>query len=84
MAYSQIRINKTEKLKEVLSALKQHFSLLSEAEIIKLALSTLHDDLTQTPMQTREEFLAELDAAEKDWEENGGYTLEEIKKLHTL
>ncbi len=32
------------------------------------------------PLQTKEEFLAELDQTEKDWEKNGGFTLEEVKK----
>lgn len=33
---------------------------------------------------TREEFLKELEEAEKDWEKNGGLTLEEFKKKYKL
>ena len=36
------------------------------------------------PLQTREDFFAELEAAEKDWEKNGGTTLEEMKKKYKL
>lgn len=36
------------------------------------------------PMKTREDFFAELEAAEKDWEKNGGITLEELIKEHNL
>lgn len=36
------------------------------------------------PLKTREEFFAELEAAEKDWEKNGGTTLEEMKKKYNL
>lgn len=32
------------------------------------------------PVQTRDEFLAELDAAEKDWKKHGGKTWEEVMK----
>lgn len=36
------------------------------------------------PLQTREEFLEELDAAEKDWEKHGGLTLSEMKKKYNI
>lgn len=36
------------------------------------------------PLQTREEFLEELDIAEKDWEKHGGLTLGEMKKKYNL
>ncbi|MBU0458404.1 AbrB/MazE/SpoVT family DNA-binding domain-containing protein [Patescibacteria group bacterium] len=36
------------------------------------------------PMQTREEFWDECDAAFEDWKKHGGYTLEEMKKRHNL
>lgn len=32
------------------------------------------------PVKTREQFFAELEAEEKDWEENGGYSFEEVMK----
>jgi len=36
------------------------------------------------PFQSREEFISELEEAEKDWEKNGGLTLKEIKKKYNL
>ncbi|MEK7523807.1 MAG: hypothetical protein AAB588_02130 [Patescibacteria group bacterium] len=36
------------------------------------------------PLQTREEFLAELDNAADDWEKNGGLTLSKMKKKYRL
>ena len=36
------------------------------------------------PLQTREEFLAELDSAEKDWKKKGGTSLKEMKAKHNL
>lgn len=39
---SQIRLNKTPEIKEVLSFLQGKYRLLSEAEIIKLALSEIY------------------------------------------
>jgi bifunctional DNA-binding transcriptional regulator/antitoxin component of YhaV-PrlF toxin-antitoxin module len=36
------------------------------------------------PLQTREEFLNELDDIENDYKINGGLTLVEIKKKHNL
>lgn len=36
------------------------------------------------PLKTREDFFAELEAAEKDWEKNGGKTLDEIAKKYHL
>lgn len=36
------------------------------------------------PLQTREEFLAELDAIEKDYQKNDGLNLAEMKKKYDL
>ncbi len=35
-----------------------------------------------TPLQTREDFLRELDEAEADWRKHGGYSLKEMRKRH--
>lgn len=43
-----------------------------------------NSDIILTPLQTREDFLAELDEAEKDWKKHGGKTLEEMKKKYNL
>lgn len=37
-----------------------------------------------TPLQTRDEFLQELDEAEKEWETKGGLNLSELKKKYDL
>lgn len=36
------------------------------------------------PLQTRDEFLEELDAAEKGWEKGGGLTVGEMRKKYHL
>ena len=40
--YSQIRINKTKELKDILKFLQSQLKLLSEADILKLALSEFY------------------------------------------
>jgi len=42
MSYSQIRINKTKELQAMLRFLKNQLKLLSESDIIKLALSEFY------------------------------------------
>ncbi len=42
------------------------------------------DNLILKPVQTREEFFAELEKAEKDWKTHGGKTLDEIQAKHAL
>lgn len=37
-----------------------------------------------TPLQTKEDFLTEMDTAEKHWEKHGGKTLKEVKKKYRL
>lgn len=41
-------------------------------------------NITLEPMQTRDEFLAELDEREAEWKKNGGIPLAEIKKKYNL
>lgn len=36
------------------------------------------------PLQTRDEFIKELEVAEKDWDKNGGATLTQIKNKFGL
>jgi len=46
---------------------------------------TLEDSaLVLRPLQTREEFFAELDVAEKEWQKKGGVSLAEMKKKYDL
>lgn len=44
--------------------------------------SIVNDSLVLKPLQTRDEFFAELEESEKDWEEHGGVSFEEIKKKY--
>ncbi len=37
------------------------------------------DGIVLKPLQTRDEFVRELENAEKDWSKNGGVTLAQIK-----
>lgn len=36
------------------------------------------------PFQNKDDFLLELENAEKDWERNGGMTIADMKKKHGL
>lgn len=36
------------------------------------------------PLQTREDFFAELEKDEADWKKNGGYTLDDLQKKYKL
>jgi hypothetical protein len=51
---SQIRINKTPELQEVLALLKRKYRLLSEAEIIKVALAEKYAKEEEIPMVDKE------------------------------
>ena len=51
MSQSYIRIAKTPEVERVLSELRTRFSLLNEAEIIKLALSEVHNKEIETKME---------------------------------
>ncbi len=51
---SQIRIHKTAELKEVLDFLRRKYRLLSEAEIIKVALAEKYSKETDIPMVDEE------------------------------
>ena len=42
------------------------------------------DTLVLSPLQTREEFIEELEEAGKDWEKHGGKTLAQMKKKYNL
>ncbi len=37
--------------------------------------------LILSPVQTKEEFLNELDAVYEDWKKQGGHTLQDVKKV---
>jgi len=42
------------------------------------------DSIVLKPLQTRDEFLEECDAAMKDYKKHGGYTVEKMKKRHKV
>jgi len=42
------------------------------------------NDIVLKPLQTREEFVQELETAEKDWKKKGGLTLDQIKNKYKI
>lgn len=42
------------------------------------------DNIVLKPLQTREEFVEELEKAEKDWKKNGGLSLSQIKIKYNI
>lgn len=42
------------------------------------------DGIVLKPLQTRDEFVAELESAEKDWSKYGGMTLAQVKSKFKL
>ena len=42
------------------------------------------DGIMLKPLQTREEFVEELEKAEKDWGKNGGLSLNQMKKKYNV
>jgi bifunctional DNA-binding transcriptional regulator/antitoxin component of YhaV-PrlF toxin-antitoxin module len=42
------------------------------------------ENIILQPLQTKDEFMNELEDAEKDWEKNGGLNLSQIKKKYNL
>ncbi len=79
---SQIRLNKTSELQEVLAFLKSKYRLLSEAEIIKVALAEKYKkEMEDTPLvdEETEKLIAK---GLKDYK-NGRYTVVKTdKELH--
>lgn len=52
---------------------------------VKFFICEMQDDtLVLKPLQTREEFIEELEMAEKDWKKYGGKTLVQMKKKYNL
>lgn len=69
---SQIRINRTSQIEEVLSFLRNKYRVLSEAEIIKVALAEKYSRETNLPLLD-EELENVIANALKDYN-NGRYT----------
>lgn len=57
MSQSYIRIARTPDVKKVISDLQTRYSLLSEAEIIKLALSEVYTRKTEEAMKSEQKLL---------------------------
>lgn len=52
---------------------------------VKFFICEMQDDaLVLKPLQTREEFIEELEVAEKDLKKHGGKTIEQLKKKYNL
>ena len=66
---SQIRINKTEEIEKVLAFLQSRYQVLSEAEIIKVALA-----------EKFKKEIGELEMVDEETEKLIGKALEEYKK----
>lgn len=49
-----------------------------------VSIKLVKNQIILTPVQTVDKFFEELDEAYEDWKKNGGYTLDEIKKMHDL
>ena len=66
---SQIRLNKTPELEEVLAYLRRKYRLLSEAEIIKLALSEKYqkerENAVESEQKLREAFKHAMEEGRK-------------------
>jgi len=79
---SQIRLNKTPELKEVLTFFRNKYQLLSEAEIIKVALAEKYSKEVNIPLVDEE--TEKLIAQGMEDYKNGRFTVlrteEEIKK----
>ncbi|MFA5829384.1 MAG: hypothetical protein WC843_02725 [Candidatus Gracilibacteria bacterium] len=43
-----------------------------------------YNKIVLPPLQTKEEFSDELEAAERDWQKNGGLTLKKISQKYKL
>ena len=68
MAYSQIRVNKTAEMQNVLNSIREHYELLSESDIVKMALSKMYFEFKQAQDSI---------SAEK-------FTVEESEKIESL
>lgn len=56
---------------------------LREQVGVKHFVCTVSDgSILLQPLQTREEFLKELENSEKDWKKHGGLTLQQMKKQY--
>ena len=63
---------------------REKMGVTKKMGVTHLVLQIEDTGLLLKPLQTKEEFLAELEESEKDWEKNGGITLEEMKKKYKI
>lgn len=75
---SQIRLNKTQELEEVLAFLRSKYRLLSEAEIIKVALAEKYAKEVEIPLVDEE--TEEMIAKSLEDYKAGRYTITRTQK----
>lgn len=66
MSQTQIRLTRTPDIDKVLSFLRSKYQLLSEAEIIKVALSEKYNQTVQENEEPNEYLIKAMKQAEKD------------------
>lgn|GEM_PF-1189462 len=58
--------------------------LRSKMQVKHFICTAKDDSIVLTPFQSKEEFLMDLEEAEKDWKRNGGLSVEEMRKKHNI
>lgn len=72
MSQMQIRLARTADLNKVLAYLRSKYQLLSEADIIKLALSEKYNQEVNKNEEPNEYLIKAMKQAEKDWKAGKG------------
>lgn len=72
MSQTQIRLTRTPDIDKVLSFLRSKYQLLSEAEIIKVALSEKYKQEVKENEEPSEYLIKAMKQAEKDWKAGKG------------
>jgi hypothetical protein len=78
MSQSYIRIARTPDVDKVLSGLRTRFSLLNEAEIIKLALSEVHNKEVEAKMEKEQKIREAFKYAMEEGGKRGDEILAEM------
>ena len=76
---SQIRLNKTPELKEVLAFLQSRYRVLSEAEIIKVALAEKYEQVLSRSAQNKKE-IGDIPLVDEETEKLIAQGLQDYKK----
>ena len=78
MSQNYIRIARTPDIEKVLSDLRTRFSLLNEAEIIKYALSEIHNKESEAKMEKEQKIREAFKYAVKEGGKRGDEILAEM------